>query len=327
MRFKRSVSITEREFSRVFQLLLCRLIVGAVFFSLTFLILHLGLGFILESAELKAIRDLVPEFFRQLAFSLMEGDSAVLTDFQATAHEAFLGFMGLLGTHLGNIVGSVIGVFLMYLIQRFVNGLAQFAVAAAVNDRMASFSRTRFSAAFFKNLGKAALYELVYVPLAFLYDTLALLASWFLFFFLPSLFSTWGIFAAVISVSLTMTALILLQALKLTLISAWMPAIIAGGKGVFAAFAESIKGGKDFLRRFGSFLIACYLIVFVNVGVAICTLGSGILITVPLSFVFLIVLQFVNYYETAGKKYFLSRDVIAENDALALDSPKNDDAQ
>ncbi len=311
MRFKRAVSITTDEFSRVFQLLFYRLIASAVFFSLTFLILHLGLGFILESAEFNTLIDLIPEFFRKLALSLTAGDTAILTEFQGTFHAAFRDFVALLGAHMGGIVGSVVGVCCMYILQRFVTGLAQFTLAAAINDRMATFSHTRFSAAFFKNLGKAALYELVFVPVAFLYDLCSLLASWFLFFYLPSLFPTWGFLAVLLSVALTFAAVVALQALKLTLISAWMPAMIVGGKGVFAAFGESLRCGKDFLHRFANYLVACYLIVFVNVGFAICTFGSGVFFTFPLSFVFLIVMQLVNYYETAGKKYFLARDAIA----------------
>ena len=49
----------------------------------------------------------------------------------------------------------------------------------------------------------------------------------------------------------------------------------------------------------------------------LCTLGSGLFISVPLSYFFLLVMQFVNYYTDSGKKYFVTRDRIAEGDGEA----------
>ena len=47
-----------------------------------------------------------------------------------------------------------------------------------------------------------------------------------------------------------------------------------------------------------------------NVVAAIATLGSALLLTVPLSYIFLLSVQFVHYYQNAGKKYFVSLNKI-----------------
>ena len=313
MRFKRSVGITADCFSEVFKMLLYRLVVGVIFFSLVYLILHFGLSFIVHSEELGELTGLIPQFFRALALSLAEGDAAALPDFQSAFHTAIADFLNLLAANMGSIIGSVIGVCCMYILQRIVNGLAQFAVAGTINDRMATYSHTKFAVSYFKNIGRAAVYYAVYVPLAFVYDVLSILACWFLFFYIPSLLPNWGVVGVLFTIVLTMTAVIALQALKLTVISGWMPAMLADGKPLIGAFRASVTA-KDFTRRFGGFLIACYLIVFVNVGFGVFTAGSGLLITIPLSFLFLIAMQFVNYYETAGKKYFIEKNVVAGPD-------------
>ena len=310
MRFKRSVHFTTDCFASVFKLLLYRVITGLIFYSLIFLILHLGLSFIMRSEELATLQGMLPEFVRTVA----TGDSAELTAFQESVHTALENFANLLGANMGSIIGSIIGVCAMYILQRFTNGLAIFAVGSTVNDRMSSYAHTRFANAYFLNIGKAALYQLVYVPLAFIYDLLSVLACWFLFFYIPTLFPAWEAAAILFSIGLTITVMVCLQALKLTIISAWMPAMIADGKSVLGALKETAEVRKDFTRRFGGYLTACYLIVFVNASFAVFTAGSGLLITVPLSFIFLIVMQFVNYYELKGKKYFTAKDVISGPD-------------
>lgn len=319
MRFKHSVNLTADLFSEVFKLFLYRLVTGVIFFSLMYLILWLGLTAIMGSAEFSALRGLVGDFLRALAMSLASGNAAALTEFQNSAHAAVLAFADLLSANLGSIIGSVLGVCCVYLLQRIVNGLAQFAIGSTINDRMATCSKTRFSVSYFKNVGKAALYHIVYVPLAFLYDVIGLLFCWFAFFYIPSLLPNHGVISVLVAVGFTVTAVITLQALKLTLISAWMPSMIAGGKSVFGSLRESFRMQGGFARRFGGFFVACYVIVFLNVGFALFTAFGGLLFTIPLSFVFLIVMQFVNYYESAGKKYFLDKNAVWSGDEPSVD--------
>ncbi len=310
MRFKRSANLTVDQFAIVFKLFLYRVITGVIFFSLVYVILRLGLSVIMRSNELSRITSLIGELFR----TLISGDVYELLAIRNSLHNAVVGFVQLVGEHIDSIALSVVGVAAMYLLARFANGLALFTVGSTLNDRMSAYARTSFSAAFFKNLGKAAIYQVVYVPLAFVYDALSLLACWFFFFFIPSLMPIWGAGAVLASVSLTLTAVFCLQALKLTIVSSWMPSMIADGLSVGGALKGTGKHFRDFGRRYAGFLVAVYLIVFVNVGFALFTVGSGLLLSVPTSFVFLLSMQFVNYYESTGKKYFVSRDVIASAD-------------
>ena len=306
MRFRHSVSITLDNFSSVFKLLLYRLVTGVIFFSLSFVILRLGLSVIVESAEVANLKGLISSFFS----AIVNGNTDVLHAFQGDFAAATADVLRLIAGHGGEIAGCIVGLAILYLVSRFVNGLALFAIAGTLNDRMETYSRTKFSQAYFIRLGKASPYQVIYVPPCFLYDALMLTACWFLFFYAPSFLPSWGFLTVLIAISMTLMAVACLEALKMTLISAWIPGMIAGGEKVGAALKNSLKNRKSFAARYASFLSAIYVIIIVNVAAAIATVGSGLLLTVPLSYIFLLSLQFVHYYHNAGKKYFVSLNTI-----------------
>lgn len=306
MPLRHAFQITVENFSSAFKLLLYRLVVSILSFSLVYVILELALGVIIESAELGKIFSLVGDFFKAVA----GGDSVRLSTFQGEFTSALSDFLLLVGENGGAIAGAIVGVSLIYLLSRFLNGLSHFAAACIMNDKMSSFIRTPISEALFRNMGKAALYEVIYVPASFVYDALSLLTCWFIFFYLPSLFPTWGLLSVLIALSLTVMVYLCLQSLKLTFVSSWIPSILAGGKSVGKGLTCSLRNKENFLNRFVSFLVAGYLIVVFNAMFGLFTLGSGAFITVPLSYLFLLAIQFVHYYGAEGKKYYVSGDTI-----------------
>ena len=307
MRFRNAIHITIDNFASVFKLLLYSILTGAVFMSLSYLIIRFGLDGIITGSPTQAVKELIKSFLK----ALVTGDSAWIHDtFRESFKEAWANFVDLIKSSTGAITGTLIGVALMYLLSRFVNGIGRVAVAGTMNDRMSTFSRTSFGGSYFKNIAKGALYEVVYAPLMFLYDALMIAFCWFCFFRLPAWLSISGWFAVLLSLMFTLTAIACFEALKMTLISAWLPGMIADGKKFTVAFRESLCAKKHFGRRFASFLVAVYLIIVVNVLFALCTFGSALFITIPMSFVFLLALQYVQYYEDNHKKYFISSRTI-----------------
>lgn len=309
MRFRNAFHITIDNFSSAFKLLVYRLIVSVLTLSLVYVILELALSVIVTSTEVDMLVGLVGEFFR----ALVSGDSARLSTFQSDFTSAIADVLVLIAENGGAIAGAVVGVCLIYLLSRFLNGLSHFAAASIMNDRMSAFSRTTFSEAFFRNIGSAALYEVIYVPITFVYDAITLLACWFLFFYLPSLFPSWGFLSVLIALSLTVAVYLCMQSLKLTFVSAWIPSVLSGKTSVAKGMSVSFRSRKNLLHRFASFLVANYIIVVVNLVFMLFTLGSAGLITVPLSYLFLLSIQFVHYYEDGGRKYFVSVNNIAGN--------------
>lgn len=307
MRFRNALHITIDNFSSAFKLLLYRLVVGVLTFSLVYVILELSLDVIVRSSEASRLVRLIGEFFE----ALLHADRDYLAAFKDDFTGALTAFLRLIGENGGAIAGAVAGVCLIYLLSRFLNGVSHFAAAGIMNDRMSAFSRTSFGEAFFRDLRRAAQYEVIYVPVSFVYDALTLLACWFLFFYLPSLFPMWGFLSVLFALSLTLAVYVCMQALKLTVAAMWIPAVIAGKTSVGKGLALSLRHKKHFWSRFASFVVANYLIVVVNTVFAVFTLGSAVLVTVPLSYLLLLALQFVHYYEDGGKKYFISVNNIA----------------
>ena len=307
MRFRNAFHITMDNFSSTFKMLLYRLVVAAVTFSLVYVILRLALDPVMQSAEWVTLREMPGEFFR----ALVSGDSAVLQTFQENFHTSLMDFLSLLASNGGAIAGAAVGVCLIYLLSRFLNGLCLFAIAGTMYDRMSVFSRTSFSASYFKNLGRAALYEVIYVPIVFLYDAVTILICWFFFFYVPSFLPSWGFLPVVLSLCLTITLIVCLQSLKMTLASAWIPSVLTGSATVTKGLGASLRNKSPFWKRFASYLTANYIIVVVNVMFGLFTLGSALLVTIPLSFLFLLALQSVHFYEDTGRKYFISVHNIA----------------
>lgn len=308
MRFRHALHITSENFSSVFKLLLYRLFVTAIFGSLAYVILSLGLSAITGSTEVATLKGLTSEFVH----AIVEGQPEVLQALPAQFQDALADLVNLIAFNTPSIIGCVFGLIGMYLLSRFMNGLALYSIANAVNDRMSTYSKTSFSQSYFKSIGKAALYQVIYVPLCFVYDALMLSGCFLFFFYLPSFLPSWGPVIVLIAISLTLTAVVCLEALKMTLICSWIPAAVADGDTVTHAFRASVRKGKGFGARYVSFLTAIYLIIGVNVLFALTTVGSGLLITVPLSYIFLLSLQFVNYYLENGKKYFITKNTIAD---------------
>ncbi len=307
MRFRRALDITVGQFSSVFKLLLYRLATGVVFFSLSYVIIRYGLVQIVESAEIASLQTLAQEYLH----ALVTANAGALEALPLQFSDALKAFFRLLGGNIGSIAGAVVGIALLYVLGRYFNGLALYALGGGVHDRMSAYSRTSFASTYFRTLGQASLYQLVYVPLAFVYDVLSLLACALLFFYIPSLLMNWSVLSVLLSLSLSLALVLCLQALKLTVASSWMPAMVADGMKVGAALKDTRTHGKSFLRRYGGFLAACYGIAVFNVVCALATLGSALLLTVPMSYLFLIAMQFVNYYGDKGRKFFLSDGTVA----------------
>ncbi len=302
MRFRNSVRLLLNNFKSTYVILLFRLVVFLITGSLAAVILAANIGPFLESPEadafVTALEDIVATFFNSPDFSSFD---AYFREAMDALVQAIGGIFAFMNRHLAEIVFSCIGLILLYLVNSFLNGLALFAFGDILNDKMSQFTETPFFAGFLRNIGPAALYQVVYVPISFAYDVLVLVVCYLVFF---RLFVFLPVFLALFFGA---TFIIAMHAVKLALISDWMPSIIVGSKKLTQAMRESFRmGRKQFAANFSNYLVAVYCIVAINVVFALTTFFSALLITVPASYIFVICLQFVGYYSANGKRYFLS---------------------
>ena len=202
------------------------------------------------------------------------------------------------------LVLACVGCVLVYLLKCFVDEVVHFSVGSSLNDRMATYADTPFSTAFVANLGKASAYAGLYVPVTFVADLITFGIICVLLRFL-------NIFAALF---LSMTLLIVLQALKLSATGHWLPAMTTDNKTLKdAIWNRSQFEKKQFGKVFFMYLVTLYVVIIVNVVAAVCTFGSALLITVPTSYLLFICEQYVIYYTITGKKYFITYETIATN--------------
>ncbi len=59
-----------------------------------------------------------------------------------------------------------------------------------------------------------------------------------------------------------------------------------------------------------NFIVIILIILGLNVAALLCTLGVGLLITIPASYLILICFQLVNYYDREQIKYFVDKNTI-----------------
>jgi hypothetical protein len=197
-----------------------------------------------------------------------------------------------------------IGCILVYLIKRFVDTLVYFTLGSIINDKMSTYTDTPFFTAFIANLGKASKYALLYVPIVFLFDVGALFLCFVLLRFLPLLAALF----------LSVTLIVVLQSLKLTFTSRWMPAMTTDGMKLGAALRPANDIEKRQVRKtYCLYVVTVYLIIIFNAIAAAFTFGSALLLTIPTSYLLLICEQYVNYYTMKGKKYFITYESIATN--------------
>jgi hypothetical protein len=222
---------------------------------------------------------------------------------------AVLAFYNLYEIRGAEIVWCGIIVLLFYFIQRFLAGIGTYTAGALVNDKMALQANTSFVGALTKNLGKAALYNLIYASITFVYDILCIVIVYMLFFLLLSFLPI------LIKIFLFVTLIVVLTAIKLTFTCDWLPSLIYGKANNRQAIVRSFsRKGKRTANIFSNYLILTLIIVALNVAAIIFTLGAGFLITLPASYLLLISFQFINYCDDNGINYFTDKNTIVKQD-------------
>lgn len=303
MLFRNSIRLLMENFKNVYKILLYKLVISLVAGALyCAMVLPEALEILNSSAMQELLthtKTLFSAFFEADATLLSEAKNAIFSTDGALRKVAEVVL-----AKATPILFAFIGCICVYLLKRFADTLCYFSVGSVVNDKMSTYAETPFFASYVANLGKASLYAVVYVPVAFALDLLTV-------GFLLLLVMTVRIFPALF---FSMIVLVVMQSVKLTLTWLWMPAMTADGKKLRECFryADRIEK-KQVSKIFATYIVDVYVVVIVNVIAALCTFGSALLITVPASYLFFVCQQYVNYYTIKGKKYFITYDRIASN--------------
>lgn len=298
MLFLNAIRLLLEGFKNVYKIMLYRLVIGLIAAALCSAMLLPQILDIATSTPANNLWDGLKQFIDAF-FSANPDGLKVGKEMIAGSITQIL---ELLADKATSVTLGVIGCIFVYLLKRFADTLCYYTIGSTVNDKMTTYASTPFFTAFVANLGKASIYALIYVPVVFVFDALTIA-------FTILLFSASGILGALF---ISVTCIVLLQALKLTFTGLWLPAMTSGKK-VREIFSQGKGAKKQQVKMYATYVASTYVVIILNVVSALSTFGSALLLTVPMSFFFFICLQYVYYYTIKGKRYFISYDRIAYN--------------
>ncbi len=306
MFFKNAFHLLVDNFSLNYKYLLYKVIIGVVSVGLAAALIVPNVAFLFNSEQLHALIDLIKEFLK----ALVSGDTAFLEGFPEAFKASVSALWQLIVSSTGRFVFVFIAAVFVVLLYRFLGGMGNFVFGSLIDDRMSSYAKTTVSSSFIKNLGRAALWQVIYVPATFVYDV-AVLAVCYLFFLLLLHILSSALVATGLALMLSVALFLAAQAVKLTLFNGMVPAMVSDGKKLSEAIRLGLAQAKaHFGPLFSSYLVTSLIILCTSVGGAVSSFGAALLLTVPMSFLMLICIQFVSYYTFESKKYFLGEDKI-----------------
>ena len=305
MLFRNGLRLFMENFKNVYKLLIYKMIVAVIAAALYSALLLPQVLEILESAEMSGLIASVKEFL----FAFFDGKSDSLHVLKDNIAVSVKELIALISSKTLPLIFSVLGCGVVYLLARYADTLCYFSIGDMLGNKMETYAETPFFAAYVKNLGRGSAYSAVYVTIVFAFDVIILAGCYFLFFYLLSFLNL------LFSLFLSVTCIVVANAIKLSLTSMWLPSMTADELSI----KKAVKGWSFVDKKlrggiFSTYLISIYMIVIVNVIGAISTIGSSLILTLPASYFFLICLQYVNYYTLTGKKYFLTHERIVTNE-------------
>ena len=148
------------------------------------------------------------------------------------------------------------------------------------------------------------------MPVTFVYDLLSLALCYLLFLVLLSVITV-AFVASVAALMFSVALLLAAQAVKLTIFNDVIPLLVTEKLRLRDALKRAFRfKAKRFGTLFSTYLVTAVLILCVNVLFALGSFGAALLITIPMSYLMLICIQFASFYHFEKKKYFLSEDTI-----------------
>lgn len=295
MTYKNSVKILSSNFSLCWKQLLWQLIGGA---------LVAGIAFAAATPVLQMLKN--NGFFASTA-NVFESIYAAPKKFPSMSVDLIETFGDLIKAHAHTLWPSYVGFFLILLLgANFVSCVGRYACGEVISAKMASNASISFTNRLFSTLGRSVSFACVNLLVA-----------------IPFVAAIVGVGIAYVKLAQTTATTIallpvasfviyLLFATKLTISSCHMPSMIDGNRNPFTAFGKGLKQMSQtrFWRTFSSSICVVLTIVFVNVFIAIFTVGAGLIITIPASSVFVACFNETTFYAMSKRNFYISELIV-----------------
>ncbi len=312
MRFKHAFHVLVDNFGATYKLLLYKLVVMLITFGLACAVIIPTVRSILSTAEYAELQQAfsgIWESFKsintQTDESMLEGLKNIINGIQQMM-DAIKHFTAFITGDAGLIALVSVSFVAIYLIFRFLTGIGNYVLGALVNDKMTLHANSSFTNTLIKNLGKASLYSVIYVPIAFLFDAVGFTLVWAIVFKALA-FAPIGL----LKIFLIAVMVIALYAVKFTFTCDWLPSLIHEKMSNRKAIAYTFsRKGKKTGNVYSTALVLILTIVALNVVATLFTFGAGLLLTLPASQLMITSYFFVNYFDNNKQKYFVDEYTI-----------------
>lgn len=306
MIFKNAFHLTIDNFALNYKLLLYKAAVWVITFALSMAFLYAPIVTLLNSRPMAELVQLLGDFVK----ALTSGDTAFLSTFADSFQVSMGELVAYLQRNTPSIVLFALGLLAILLISRFLDGIGNYTFGCLVDSRLSSYADEPFTVTCIANLGRSALWQVIYVPVTFVYDLLSLALCYLLFLVLLSVITV-AFVASVAALMFSVALLLAAQAVKLTIFNDVIPLLVTEKLRLRDALKRAFRfKAKRFGTLFSTYLVTAVLILCVNVLFALGSFGAALLITIPMSYLMLICIQFASFYHFEKKKYFLSEDTI-----------------
>ncbi|MDD4839960.1 MAG: hypothetical protein PHE93_04750 [Clostridia bacterium] len=308
MEFKQSTSIMFSNFSLVFKLLLYVLIVTLIFVSLVSAIVipvfrqitaAESMGYLVDNT-----RDHVQTF--------LQGNSSIMSTYEVLKVD-IIAIWETFFSAGGAIAAVCIGVFILYILYKFLLSLSFMPTSDILNNFMSSNLRYGFLSNFTLNIRRSVKFSLLSV-LIFLPIDAAIIVT------VGSLFiGAWQIIK-VFALPIALVVGIFLCSFRQSLFAGWIPRLLFHPEEkIFEALKKSYIETKYYRKTLIAAFAIVYFIYWALTGaLTASTFGLMLLIIRPMNFVMTRIVELVGYYKINRMRFYTDANTVVDTVAVGL---------
>ena len=295
MRIKNAFKILLANVGTLYKVVLYRAICTAVFALIAYFAVLSELKPLIEANETLELRKAI---------------DALLTGFLSgrgidtgALRPAFDSFTTMLSERRDLFTSVILETFGLLCLLRFFFQCGDYAFANMMNGFMSTMNCNGFFPSFFSEIGKAAAYAVITTVVFTVSDVLIFGVS---ILFVVYTLSYISVFAIILSVAI----LVFGFTLRYTLMSAFLPSMVCGKKGVWNSFAHCAPKGKNAGALLASYAFLLLLFFYVNMSFGLFTLYIGLIVSLPLTAMYFVLMSLTDYYIITGRSYYVDFDSV-----------------
>lgn len=296
MNYKNSMKLMTSNFSFVWKQLAYNIVRLAIIAGLVVLVSNPIVKILVQNGVAEKFADLWQIIYTDFAAFLSELKSLIVL------------FASTISQNISSIwLSIVLFFFVTIIVNNFLKNMGKFALTDMAHNQFTSLNKKGFCHSIVSNFGQIAKYSIVKVLLDIPFEILKVLYITIYCLALNSVpLAIFGITALIILYTITF-------ALQISLYNAIAVEMISNKTNPFKAILKGYKCNKDFFKVFSNAIIIVLTIILSNIIVGVFSLGAGLLITLPASFVLVTIFELVSYYANVGQRYYLSPTIIVDS--------------